>query len=152
MAIRDFFKVSRRTFVNPTAWVDFNALKYQNQTIWTILRSLFSTPRPTRQESFHQAMQRLHMSEEDVRFGATNYRIFAMIFFIVALIVLFYSFFLLFQHGSFFGWFLGLSVSALFCSQAFKYDFWALQMRRRQLGLSFDDWKQSILGDKDKAA
>jgi hypothetical protein len=65
---------------------------------------------------------------------------------------LFYSFFLLFHHTAFLGWFLGMATSALFFAQAFKYDFWSLQMRRRKLGLTFQDWKKSILGIKGASA
>ena len=152
MAIRDIFKISRKTFINPTGWIDYESLKYQNRTIWSILKNLFSVPRPEREESFQAAMKRLGLTEEQVQYGAKNYRLFSIGFFALGLLVLFYSFYLLFGHGAFWGWLIGLGVSALFFAQAFKYDFWSLQMRRRKLGLTFADWKESVLGDKDTSA
>lgn len=151
MAIRDIFKISRKTFFDPAGWLDYESLKYQNQTIWVVLKNLFTRPRPQREETFNAAMKRLKLSEEDVQYGAKNYRLFAIGFFLIGLLVFFYSFYLLFRHVTFFGWILGLAVSALFLAQAFKYDFWSLQMRRRKLGLTFADWKKSVLGD-DKGA
>lgn len=149
MAIRDIFKVTRKTFVNPSAWIDYESLRFQNRTIYDALKNIFTTQQPMREESFEQAMKRLGMTEEDVQYGATNYRLFAMVFLIIGLLIMFYSFYLLFQHAAFLGWLLGLSAAALFFAQAFKYDFWSLQMRRRKLGLTFTDWKKAILGDKD---
>jgi intracellular multiplication protein IcmV len=152
MAIRDVFKISRKTFVNPAGWIDYDLLKSQNQTIWEVLRNLFSKPSPVKEESFSAAMKRLKLTEKDVREGATNYRIFAGIFFIFGLLLFFYTFYLLFHHGAFLGWILGLAASTLLFAQAFKYDFWSLQMRRRKLGITFKEWKESLLGGKDTSA
>lgn len=147
MAVRDIFKVSRKTFINPTGWIGYESLKFQNQTMWAVLKNLFTTAKPERKESFKEAMHRLKLSEEDVKYGAVNYRILAMIFLAIGLLFLIHSFYLLFHHSTFLGWFLGLGASGLFFAQAFRYDFWSLQMRRRKLGITFSDWKQSILGN-----
>lgn len=152
MAIRDIFKISRKTFINPTAWIDYNSLKFQNQTLWSILKPLFTPARPQREETFEAAISRLGLTEEAVEYGAANYRIFAFGFCIIGFLTLFYSFFLLFKYSAFLGWLLGLGVSALFFAQAFKYDFWSLQMRRRKLGLTFAEWKESILGKQGPSA
>lgn len=148
MALRDMFKINRKTFFNPTGWLDYNSLKAQNRTIFTILKFLFTVQKPEREETFEQAMERLKLSEEAVRFGATNYRIYALIFMLIGLLTLFYSFYLLFRYWAILGWMLGVACSALFLAQSFKYDFWSLQMRRRKLGLTIDDWLETIVGGK----
>lgn len=148
MAIRDVLKVSRKTFFNPTGWLGLNMLKGQSIWLWSTLMLIFTPVKPTREETFEAAMQRLHLTEEDVKDGALTYRYYALGFLVLAIIAFAYAFFLLFGHFSILGWFLGLAVSALFASQAFQYDFWSLQMRRRKLGLTFADWRNDILGEK----
>jgi hypothetical protein len=147
MAIKDIFKVSRKTFFNPSAWLGYTELKDHNRTLWDNLSGLFSVPQPPLvEETFEQAMQRLGLSEEDVAHAAKNYRLYALGFFLIGLAVFLYSFFLLFSHGLFLGWLLALSAAILFWGNAFKYDFWSFQMRSRKLGVTFEEWKRSVLG------
>lgn len=148
MALRDLFKVSRRTFLNPTAWLDFDSLKMQNRTIWQVLSSIFTTPKPERQEDFASAMKRLKLSEADVTNAIKSYRHYALMFFGIGLLIFIYAFYLLFRYGELMGWLLAMAASALFFSQAFKYDFWSLQMKERRLGMTFKEWKASVLGSK----
>lgn len=148
MGFRQIFKISRKTFINPTGWIDFDFLKYHHRVIWDICKPLFTTPTPPPDESFEQAMQRLRISEDDVLRGATVYRYYALAFLCVGFLIFFYSFYLLFRYFSIAGWIIGLAVAALGFSQAFKYDFWSFQMRKRKLGVTFAEWKNDILGDK----
>lgn len=150
MALRDIFKISRKTFLNPSGWIDLEGLKQQNRTIWTILKNLFSPPTPIEKETFEQAMTRLRLTEEDVQSAKTTYRLYAIFFLSLGLIVILYAFYLLFHHGTFTGWVLAVASAALFLSQAFKYDFWAFQLRRRKLGATFEEWKNSLLGHKGR--
>lgn len=152
MAIRDIFRVSRKTFFNPSQWLDWDAIKEQNRTVIDIIRSLFTPPRPLQEESFEQAMGRLGLTEEDVSHIATNYHSYALIFVLLSLVVFIYSLYLLFRYAAILDMLIGIGVIGLFLSQAFKYDFWALQMRRRQLGLTFKDWKNTVLGIKEPPA
>lgn len=148
MAIRDIFKVSRKTFINPSAWIDLDALKTQNQMVWGALKSLFSTPVPVREETFEQAVKRLGLTEDDIQTSISRYRTYALLFVGLALLVFIYAFFLLFYYGYLLAWLLAMAVCGLFLAQAFRFDFWAFQMRKRRLGITFNEWKQSILGQK----
>lgn len=148
MAIRDVFKINRKTFLYPTGWLDFTAVRTLNKTIWDSIRNLFRVPAPDRVENFDEAMHRLDMSEADVEQAIKNYTSFAWMFFILGIIVLLYSFYLAFAHVTISGFILGLVSTALFLSQAFQYHFWAFQMREKRLGLTFKDWKQHMLGEK----
>lgn len=151
MAIRDVFKVSRKTFINPSAWIDYNYLKYQNKTLWAVLKTIFAKPQPTEGETFEQAMKRLNLTAADVKSTASQYRRYAFFFLIIGLLVFYYAFYLLFMHHTITSWFLGLAASSLFFAQAFKYDFWAFQMRRRKLGVTFKEWKHFVLGGKEQS-
>ncbi len=146
MAIRDVFKFSRKTFVNPSGWLDTNFLRMQNNVLWAALRGLFTKETQQRTESFEQAVQRLGLTEQDIQNVQTSYRHYALGLLLVGLILFCYAFFLLFYYKTFAGWLLGLAASALLFGQAFRYDFWAFQMKRRQLGASFAEWKRYVLG------
>lgn len=148
MALRDIFKFSRKTFFNPMGWIDFQGLRSQNIIIWNSIRDVFSVPKAFHEETFESAMKRLNLTEEDVAAGSIRYRSLALLFVLIATFVFAYSFYLLFRYGTFLGWLLGLSVCALFLTQAFRFDFWSFQMKSRKLGVTFEEWKNSILGDK----
>lgn len=148
MAIRDVFKISRKTFFNPTGWVDLDYLKYQNNVIYRTVKGVFTPPTADKQETFEEAMKRLNLTEEDVAHTISSYRMYAFVFALFGLLIFAYAFYLLFGHHSFLGCGLGLGVSALFFAYAFKYDFWSFQMQRRQLGATFTEWKRNFLGEK----
>ncbi len=148
MAVRDIFKVSWKTFVNPAAWIDYEGLKNQNKTIFNSLKSLFARPQPDQEETFEQAMARLELTEADVIKTSKNYQTYAVMFFVLGILLMGYAFFLLFNKSSIVDWILGIAGSAFLFSQAFRFDFWALQMKQRKLGLTFDEWKRHLLGEK----
>jgi intracellular multiplication protein IcmV len=112
---------------------------------------MFVSAKPQREETFDQALIRLNLTEADVKSSITTYRNYALLFLVFAVLALAYAFFLLFRYGTITGWMLGMAMCGLFVSQAFKYDFWAFQMRRRKLGATFSDWKKAFLGEKDSA-
>lgn len=147
MAVRDIFKISRKTFFNPSGWIDLDGLIEQNKTIFSVLKNLFTKAEATRQETFEQAMARLNLTEPDIAALIRRYALFVWLFLICAFAAFGHAFYLLFAYHLFFAWLLSLSVSVFFAAQAFRYDFWGLQLRRRTLGLSFADWKKSRLGE-----
>jgi hypothetical protein len=148
MAVRDIFKISWKTFVNPAAWFGYESFRIQNLALWSILKDLFSKPTPRTAETFDQAMQRLQMTPEDCKHAARQYRIYAFCFLSLGIGTVVYAFYLFLSLYSVLGWLLGLAAAALFIAQGFKYDFWALQLNRHQLGLTFKDWKASRFGGK----
>ncbi|OGT63515.1 MAG: hypothetical protein A3E85_00850 [Gammaproteobacteria bacterium RIFCSPHIGHO2_12_FULL_45_12] len=149
MALKDVLKVSRKTFLNPSAWLSYDSLKTDSKSVWEIVKGLFALPKreEVREETFEQAMERLQLTETQVVAAIRNFRTSAICFALLGLGVFFYSFYLLFSGVFFTAWFLGMAVTTLLFSQAYKYDFWAFQMKRRQLGLTFAEWKRHILGD-----
>ncbi|OGT60087.1 MAG: hypothetical protein A3F14_06485 [Gammaproteobacteria bacterium RIFCSPHIGHO2_12_FULL_43_28] len=145
MAIRDILKISRKTYFNPKGWIDYEALKYQNRTILTILKDLFTPATPTHQETFEEAIARFGLKEEEIEDALKTYRAYAFLFLMLGILAFIYAFYLLFRYTSFSGWLLSLAVTGLFCAQSFKYDFWAFQIKRRKLGATFSEWKNHLL-------
>lgn len=152
MAIRDIFKFSRKTFLNPVGWIDYDGLKANYQTVRDILKNSTSIDIPLREETFEEAMVRLDLTEADVQARAKNYRYYALLFLVLGVIVVVHAFYLLFTHGTFAGFIIGIATATLFLGQAFKFDFWSFQMRRRKLGATFGEWKSSFLDNKGKSA
>lgn len=148
MALRDVLKFSRKTFFDPVGWIGYHSLKEQNLTIWAVLKNLFTPAKPERKETFAEAMTRLNLSEKDIADTMKAYRLYTWIFVGIGAFIFFFVFYLLFRYGAFFDWLIGLGASALFFSQAFKYDFWVLQMRKRTLGLTFQDWKKHLFEEE----
>ena len=152
MAIRDLLKISRKTFINPRGWIDYDSLRDQNRTIWGILRTTFTPDRPEREETFEQAKKRLNLSDEDIETTEKNYQFYAIIFAILGILCFIYSFYLVIEHFTFTGLLLGLAATALFLSQAFKYDFWCMQLKNRKLGLTIKQWRENRFGKQGKSS
>lgn len=149
MAIGGFL----RTFL-PSGWLygEVEGLKNENKTLYRILKSLFTKSTPERQETFEQAMTRMGLTEAYVKKTATTYRLYAILFLLIGIAIFTYGFYLLFDIRSLSGWLLAMAATGLCLAQAFRFDFWAYQMRVRKLGVTFSEWKSSILGNKGTSA
>ncbi|EKD73664.1 MAG: intracellular multiplication protein IcmV [uncultured bacterium] len=149
MALKDVVKVSRRTFFNPRGWSGYDLVKAQFAITWNILKNLFTPQTPLRQETFEEAMKRMHLSEEMLQDTSRNYLIFAYVFALFGLLTLVFSFYLLFHHGTAAGWILGLFSTALFFVFGFRYHFWHFQIKHRKLGCTFQEWRAGKTWDHE---
>jgi hypothetical protein len=148
MAFFGIFSLNRKTFFNPTGWLGLDNMKTMNANLIATVKPLYQKQVPSRVETFAQAMERLGLTEQDVQLGSTSYRTYAFGFLLLGFAGLAYAFYLLLSHGSIYGLILGFVTSILFFTQAFKYDFWAMQMRQRRLGITVSEWSHNILGSK----
>lgn len=149
--LKEMFTVSRKTYFNPTAWAGISTISELNDTLVGILKPMFTKHRPTREETFPVAMQRLGLVESEIETRIQRYSRYALIFVFCGLMSLFYGFYLLFRYHTLAGWFLAMGASGLFFSQAYQYDFWALQMKKRTLGLTWDDYIEYRFGTKGQS-
>lgn len=152
MEIRNIFKITRKTFVDPAGWLGYDSLKTQHQALKSTFKDVFTVEKPAHEETFDDAMRRLGLTPDETKARMISYRRYAYFFLLTAFLIFFYAFHLLFRLKSFVPWLLGLGVSAILFSQAFKYHFWAFQIAQRKLGLTFNDWKKHLLGDKSHSA
>ena len=125
---------------------EVQGVKDQNKTLWTMLKTLYSKDVPEREETFEQAMARLGLTEADIQKTATRYRLYTLLFFLFGLALFAYAFYLLFAYFYVTGCLLALTATIFSWGQAFRFDFWSYQIRVRKLGVTFKEWKQSILG------
>jgi intracellular multiplication protein IcmV len=150
MPIKDVFKVSRKTFFSPSAWLGVTQVKSSSRTIWDILRSLFIPVTSQRKETFEMAMKRFNLTQASLASTSQSYFLYALIFLFLAVFSFLFSFYLLMFHKTLAGFLLGLACAALFLSQAFRYHFWYFQIKHRKLGCTFDEWwKGSVNPGRD---
>lgn len=145
MAIKDVFKISFKTFINPLAWIGAKELKTYNKIIGGVLKNAFTPAKAERIEEFNQAMQRQNITEEDLKKIDRQYLINTAIFIGLAICSFLASFFYLFYHKTFSGMVLCLATTILFLSQAFRFHFWHFQIKHRKLGCTFKEWWQGTI-------
>ncbi|MDR3492920.1 MAG: type IVB secretion system protein IcmV [Gammaproteobacteria bacterium] len=152
MAIKDIFKVSRKTFFNPTGWFGADNLGIIFKGGWEITQRLFVPAKdPVRKETFEEAVKRFNLTEEDIIQKQENYLLFAYILGICGIFSFGFSFYLLFFHSTFAGFLLGLATAAIFFSQAFRFHFWFFETKHRKLGCTLDEWWQGKLHTDSEA-
>lgn len=142
MPVWQVFKVSRKTFFNPSAWLNFNEIKEGNRAIYESVNGLFRTPVAKRTETFAQAVERLKLGEATIERTKEAYFNYAVVFLSLAIVVGLFSIFLLFYHFTISGFLIGIAAAALFAAQAFKYHFWYFQIKHRKLGCTLAEWRQ----------
>lgn len=152
MPLPKALKVTRKTFFDPTSWIGYDELKTQNKTIFEIIFNLFVVPKAEKKETFEEAMQRFNISLSEVDNIASTYKNFALLFIVSGLVVLAFALYLLFFPVIITGFLLGIASSALLLVQAFKYDFWAFQIKHRKLGCTFAEWKSGKVDNKETRA
>lgn len=142
MALKDIFKISRRTFFNPAGWIGYESVRGTTVSIWDNIRSLFFPAGPERTETFEESVQRQALTEDDLRITQSRYLLFAYLFLSLGLLAFIFSFYYLVHFKTFAGFLLAIATAALFLSQAIRYHFWFFQIKNRKLGCTFQEWWQ----------
>lgn len=146
------FKVDRKTFFDPKAWIDVNSLRTDTKVVADGVKTLLTVPEPKRQETFTAALKRLNIKEEDLPQIQRNFLAYCAFFVILGAIIFIFSFYIIFFKHSFSGFLLGLSISLLSFAQAFRYHFWLFQMKYRKLGCTFTEWRQGKPNDNGEVS
>lgn len=153
MAVKDVFKITRKTFFDPAAWLGLNQLVSYTRVITSTLKTTFTPDKALRTETFEQALQRLNVTDEDLHHIRTRFRWYALLFVLLGVISFVVGFYYLFAYHTLSGWFLAMAVAMLFGANAFRYDFWYFQITQRKLGCTVHEWWSGRIGTpKDPAA
>ncbi len=140
MAVKDVFKVSRKTFFDPRAWLGYDRLKATTGVTWNIIKGIFVSEKPINSESFVEATTRLGLTPNDVKQLTEKYKAFAYIFMAFAIVSFCAGIYFLIHHQTLSGCLLGLAVTAFFLAQWFRYSFWHFQLANHKLGCTFNEW------------
>lgn len=152
MAKLGFFRRAGNLYL-PIGWLggEVEDLKNSNRNIVGAVKRILSPEEAEHEESFDDAMKRLNLSDADIKKSISRYQTYVGLFLLIAILLFSYSFYLLFAHISIIGFLLSLTATVFCLTQAFRFDFWAYQMKNRKLGVSFNEWKQHVLGIKGKS-
>jgi intracellular multiplication protein IcmV len=140
MAVKDAFKITRKTFFNPLGWIGYRELKAHSGIIWASLKDTLTPAQPTRTETFTEAMQRLDLKEEDVHKTSNRYLAYAIMFVGIAALAFTAAFVFLIGYHSISAFILALACTAILLTYGFRYHFWHFQIKHRKLGCTFQDW------------
>lgn len=126
-------------------WVDFERHKDVGENIKSRWNDLLHSPSATHTETFEEAQARFHLTDADLEAIASRYTMTAYLLLVWALMVFGYSIYHLL--GSYFkGMIVSWGVTTVLLAVAFRYHFWAYQIKQRRLGCTFRSWLWYILG------
>ena len=142
---RGFFRTLSSVFFDIPRWVNVKQYVETNKTLYTKIKDSFRIATPVREETFDAAMQRLKLTEQDLkeRILANQRALMILLAFIVVLCL--YGFYLILT-GAVAATFVILAVIALSSVRAFQYSLWNFQMKHRKLGCSFKEWLSGKVG------
>jgi intracellular multiplication protein IcmV len=140
-----------KKFLKPLAdiptWMGYRTLVDNGKSVIKSVKDIYTPSKAERTETFAQAKARLQLTEEDLKKQESAFFLLALFWFVVALGLLVYTFWL-FLHGGFISGLFGLSLVFLSSILTFRYHFWYFQTKSRTLGLTFKQWLKACLGDK----
>ena len=124
-------------------------LKETGTSVKEIAKDTFSTAQSKRKETFTEAMARLKLTPALVAQRQKRFIQLAFIFLGLALLCFAYSVYLAMQ-GQLAAFILGLAVTCLGLTYAFRYHFWAFQLKHKKLGCSLKEWWQGTIENLHK--
>lgn len=133
------FRVFYKTFFDVPRWIGVEQYKRTNKTLFAYLKDAFRKTDSSRNEQFDEAMQRMQLTEEDLRVTlkchVRNFYIMAF----VAMLLSIYGIYLLLE-GAFSAALIDFVVILFVGVRVFQFNFWAYQIKTRRLGCTFRDW------------
>jgi intracellular multiplication protein IcmV len=127
-----------KPLVNFPRWMGLSQIWRQGQGIYRMIQDMRRPEQPIVRETFEEALKRLNISESDLKERMKFTYRFALIYTFFGLIFLAYTIYMIF-HGLL-GSILGLLITALLFTFAYREHFWYYQMKVRRLGCSFREW------------
>jgi intracellular multiplication protein IcmV len=146
MALRDVFKISFKTFFNPSGWFGYARVKGGMVDTWTIMKGLFVVAEPERTETYAEALNRHGLTEASAEELRKDYLLYAFLLLLISVVSVGFGIYLFYANKSFTGMLLGIAVACLFSAQAFRYHFWSFQIKQRKLGCTFQEWRDALFG------
>ncbi len=144
-------KGTKKPRFNVKQWTGASYLSPVHTAAKAALKGLFIPQRAENKETFEAAIARLKLTPEQVAMREKRFRQNAYVFIMCAALAFAYAMYLLF-HGHFSPALLGVAVMGLFLVQAFRFHFWAFQIKHKKLGCTFKQWWHSDVsrGDESK--
>lgn len=138
--IKKFFK----SFVDVKKWSSYDEVSGNAKTTWSLFRRLLHRNDNVRQETYEEAIDRLGLGQEQLAARKDNFLYSFMIYGFFSFIFFIYFVYLLF-NTRLLAAFLVLILMSLMALAAYREHFWYMQMQKKKLGCTFQDWLDFIL-------
>jgi intracellular multiplication protein IcmV len=120
-------------------WLGVEHIKHSVKQTINSNKDIFIPEQAERVETFEESLNRLDITEKDLKTKETNFiRLFA-IHLLISLIIFCYSIFL-FYNKNWIGGIMALCLISYPLSLAFRFHFWLFQIKNRKLGCSIKEW------------
>jgi intracellular multiplication protein IcmV len=122
-------------------WLDLDNLKNNAKFTTDAAKSLFTPKQATMPETFDSAVDRLDLSEKDIKQRQTEFLRLYWFFTGFCVLMFVYGLYLV-SKSSVNGFCVTFALAIYLLTQAFKYHFWYFQIKNRKLGCTLKDWFQ----------
>ena len=127
----------KRSFIARAVGLDY-LTRFGKSISDSILFMLHGKP-SGRNETFEQAIERLHLTEKDIQKRQQHFLTLSLIFSFFALLVTIYCIYLAW-NAHWIAAIISFSVVLIILTQVFRYHFWHFQVKQRRLGCSLKEW------------
>lgn len=137
-----------KSIFNVRYWFDWDRIKAFTQYLYKGAKTLFILEETTDTESFEAAKKRLKLTDNDLLIRQKGLLRLVITMLIIAILSFSYTLYLFFD-GSLKGGVVGLVLTCVALTLAFRYHFWYFQIKEKKLGCTFHQWfKQGLMGEK----
>ena len=145
------FKVVKKSVtsgLNVKEWVGYSQLKENTSILGRLFKGVFKRPKSEAiVESFDEAVQRLDLSEDDLKQRMKTAKQVVLFCGSAAVLIFFYMFYI-FSQGQFLSGLICLMLTVLMSLYTIREHFNLYQMRQRRLGCSFEEYVSSLVGKR----
>lgn len=142
---KGYVRRSVRSMFNVSKWFAWGEVVASSKIFFSIAKGVLKRPsEKALEETFEEAVQRLHLTEEDIKYRQKALFRNAAIFLGMSAILLIYTIYLL-TKAHILAFFMGLLLTALVLTFAYREHFWYTQVKYRKLGLDFKTWRRLFL-------
>ena len=126
-------------------WMGVADLKHNAKSLKTLVQRMTSIQEPEHEETYHEALERLGLSDADVKKRQQQFFVMACVYGILALCVVAYGCHLLW-HDHLLSALMCLPILSVLLSFAFREHFWFTQLKHKRLGFTFREWLLTTIG------
>lgn len=128
-------------------WIGVSELRHTTNQLITYAVDNLSVKKANRIETFDEAMERLNLEEKNIAQKLNEFKLLCGIFILMAIAVFSYAVYMA-TVGFYMACLISLSLTAYMLAMAFRFHFWAFQIKNRKLGCTFQEWLDSKVTDK----
>ena len=133
---------------NFRSWMDLERIKAFTRYLALGFKGMFIPQSNTEAENFDEALQRMNITEEELKAKQSALFRLSLLMCGAALAILSYAIYHVF-YGSFKAVIISLVLMVIALTLGFRYHFWYFQIKERKLGCTFKEWyRKGLLGEK----